>query len=261
MLPAPFVAITMCCSLAAPMWDDLLSNVTAHHTNLTAVIPESYVVGANGILTPSEFSNRTASHIPALHALGLKVYGMMPMTAGAITLAHDATARAAFFVQIKQIVADEGWDGFAIDLEGPHENATVAAELMQFLNEFGNQLQSIGPNHDLMAFIHTCPTADFNLQCSWFNTSASVNLITMDTYTADRTAWLRAFGGALVADPAHYLPGMEYNQNLSPYDNGPKNLNYMKAKGVNRLVAWNNVPPNQAYWDLFGEFLLSLIHI
>eukprot|EP00658_Telonema_sp_P-2_P076715 TRINITY_DN6770_c0_g1_i7.p1 TRINITY_DN6770_c0_g1~~TRINITY_DN6770_c0_g1_i7.p1 ORF type:complete len:110 (+),score=22.34 TRINITY_DN6770_c0_g1_i7:242-571(+) len=53
---------------------------------------------------------------------------------------------------------------------------------------------------------------------------------------------------------------MEYNQNLSPYYDGEKNLNYMVSKGVTKLVAWNNAPPNQAYWDLFGEFLHCLLY-
>lgn len=41
------------------------------------------------------------------------------MTSAAVELAYNATARTAFFDNVNKAIVIYGWDGFAIDLEGP----------------------------------------------------------------------------------------------------------------------------------------------
>ena len=93
--------------------------------------------------------------------------------------------------------------------------------------------------------------------CLRFNASMSMDaFITMATYTASRREWLKFFDASVgIVDPLKYAPGMAYNQDLSAYKYGYRNMEYMLHKGVNKVVVWNNPPPNQGYWDVLGYFL------
>mmetsp|Transcript_67881 Transcript_67881/g.159736 ORF Transcript_67881/g.159736 Transcript_67881/m.159736 type:complete len:137 (-) Transcript_67881:30-440(-) len=131
--------------------------------------------------------------------------------------------------------------------------------MLEFLGNFSAVLAA--GKRSLSVFIHKCPTADFGLNCGALG-SSSIGLkyvITMDTYTADRREWLRFFDEAYgVISPAnHYNVGFEYNQNLSPADDGRRNLAYMLSKGVAALTIWAGLPKNDAYWGLLHEFLTN----
>ena len=81
----------------------------------------------------------------------------------------------------------------------------------------------------------------------------------MARYTAERRSWLRRFGAAVAsidaANGSTYSPGFEYNQQLSPFDDGRRNLAYLWAKAVRSLTEWTGLPPNERYWSEFGAFL------
>ena len=64
-------------------------------------------------------------------------------------------------------------DGFVLDLEGPKNNRTQGAAVLQWLDRFADALHS--RKRLLMAFIHRCPTADFDISCRWCCPSLSSN--------------------------------------------------------------------------------------
>ena len=259
--------IAVCCSKDSQSWNSFISALSNHSNNITGIMPDGYQISDDG-----QFISTVSANMTQEFSLKIKnnpgqygIYKITPMIAassGASYLAMHNSSRQDFFDDAIQIANQYKFDGYSIDLEGPtNTNKTLENNLVQFLNEFADNLDASIPSKMLSIFIHQCPIADFGIDCASFKQTDIDFVITMNTYTADRQDWLHDFDNTISSlGPAKFAVGFEYNQDLSPYYQGKINLNYMLYKGVDTFVVWDGLPPNdnQDYWNEFGAFMCGL---
>lgn len=259
--------MAVCCSMSSISWNSFVSTLSNHSNNITGIMPDGYEISDDG-----QFISTISANLTQQFSLNIKdnpaqygMYEITPMIAassGASYLAMHNSSRQDFIDDAVKIANQYKFDGYSIDLEGPTDtNKTLQSNLVQFLNEFAEDLHASIPSKILSIFIHQCPIADFGIDCGSFKQTNIDFIVTMDTYTADRQNWLHDFDNTISSlGPAKYAVGFQYNQDLSPYYEGKTNLDYMLYKGVNKFVVWDGLPPNdnQDYWDEWGAFMCGL---
>lgn len=278
------VILAVCCNMNINQWGTMVSQLSLHIDNITGITPDGYEISDNGTLMHTSSANLTQLYSTKLKqqfANSIQVMPMIGASAGVTRLSTilnqnaSSPVLAKFYNDITDLIISYDYDGFILDLEGPtNTNKTTQDDIIAFLNDFATVVHDVDDNDDddhtkrsLGAFIHQCPIADFGIDCGSLGTSNMDFIITMDTYTADRSDWLKYFDDTMssIHNVSKYSVGFEYNQNLSPYDYGYQNLNYMTVKTVNKLVVWQGLPPNSSqvtydkYWSEFGSFVCQTI--